>query len=444
VLSLSRADACIAIGRRQAAANVRWANNTVTTNGVEEQVSLSVISIIGRRVASVTRSYFPADRLEEMVRESESACRLNPEAADYVPLVEGEGSAADWSAPPLETDIHVFDRFAPELGAMFEAARRAGVQTFGYSEHTASTTWLGTSTGLRLRHGDRIGKVETTAKSPDFSRSTWVGAATGDFSDVRPAELFARLHQRLGWCERRIDLPAGAYDVIMEPSCTADLAIAAYGFMARREADEGRSPFSRAGGGTRIGERLFGNVTLSSDPGEPEIGVAPFHVGIESGDATSVFDNGVPIGPTEWVRDGVLRALVTPRYWAVRTAGAPAVPYVDNLIVAGEGPSLEAMIASTKRGLLVTCLWYMRTVDPQNALLTGLTRDGVFLVENGEVQGLVNNFRWNMSPIAAFAQTTEVGRSGLALPREHDEFLRAKAPPVRIERFAMSSVSAAT
>jgi predicted Zn-dependent protease len=445
VLALSRADACIVIGRRQATANVRWANNTVTTNGVAEDVSLSVIAIIGRRVASVTRTYFPADRLEEMVREAEAACRRNPEAADYVPLAGGAGAIAarDWAAPAADTDIHVFDTFAPALGAMFDGARRSAIQTFGYGEHQASTTWLATSTGIRLRHDDRLGKVEVTAKSRDFSRSSWAGTATSDFADVRPVEMLARLAERLRWSERRIELPAGPYEVLLEPSCTADLAIAAYGFMARREADEGRSPFSRAGGGTRIGESLFGSVSIASDPSEPDIETAPFHVGVESSDATSVFDNGVPLGRTEWVRDGVLRALVTPRYWAARESGE-VVPYVDNLVVAGAGATVDAMIASTRRALLVTCLWYIRPVDPQTALLTGLTRDGVFLVEYGEVQGAVNNFRWNMSPIAAFAQTAEIGGSGLALPREHDEFLRAKAPPVRIDRFNMSSVSSAT
>jgi predicted Zn-dependent protease len=144
------------------------------------------------------------------------------------------------------------------------------------------------------------------------------------------------------------------------------------------------------------------------------------------------------------VRDGVLNHLIAPRYWAAKIGAAGAVPYVNNLILDGSGPSMDEMIAQTDRALLVTCFWYIRTVDPQSALVTGLTRDGVFLVEGGEVKGAVNNFRWNMSPIAALAQATQIGRSGLALPREHDEFLRSKAPPLRIERFNMSSVSEAS
>lgn len=443
VLALSAADACIVIGRRQATANVRWANNTVTTNGEADEVSLSVVSIAGRRVGSVTRTYFPPEQLEGIVRESEAACARSPEAADFMPLLDGRGEPEDWHAPAGSTTIGVFEPFVPKLGAMFTRARGAGVQTFGYAEHTASTVWLALSTGLRRRYGDVIGKMDVTGKTPDFSRSSWAGSATQDFGDVEPGVLFDKLRERLAWAERSVAVPAGHYEVLLEPSCTADLALGAYGFMTRRDADEGRSPFSRPGGGTQLGERLFGDVTMSSDPGATGMRVPPFHVGVGSNDAVSVFDNGLPASRTEWVRDGRLQALFTPRFWAAK-AGTSAVPYIDNLVVAGDGPPLEQMIASTERALLVTCLWYVRTVDPQTALQTGLTRDGVFLVERGRVTAAVNNFRWNMSPIVGLAQAVEIGRSGRVLPREHDEFLRVKAPPVRVERFNMSSVSEAS
>lgn len=429
------------IGRREAVTNIRWAGNTVTTNGAIEQVSITVVSIVGRRTASVTRSYFPPESLEAIVRESEAACARRPEAPDYMPLVPGDGPPFDWDAPPASSSIRVFDGFTPRLGAMFARARRAGLETFGYADHTASTVWLATSAGLHCRHDDRIGRVAMTGKTPDFQRSAWTGTVTRDFSDVDAGALLDNLERRLRWSTRRIDLPADLYEVLLEPSCTADLALEAYAAMTRRDADEGRSAFSSPSGGTRLGERLFGDVTIYSDPRDPEVPATPFHVASSSDEASSVFDNGLSLARTEWVRNGELRALVTPRYWAARAGAGAAVPAVDNLIVRGDGPSLEEMITSTERALLVTCFWYIRTVDPQSALVTGLTRDGVFLVEEGQVKGAVNNFRWNMSPIAALAQATEIGRSGLALPREHDEFLRAKAPPVRIVRFNMSSVS---
>jgi len=443
VLRLSNADACMVLARRIASVNIRWAHNTVTTNGDADDVQLSVVSVIGRRVASVTRTYFPPERLEEIVRETEAACARRPEAPDYMPLLEGTGVPADWHAPPADTDIHVFDPLVPELATLFEHARGAGVATFGYAEFRTETTLLATSAGLKKRDTERIGKVEITAKTPDFARSSWVGQATHDFRDIDLREMFDRLQERLGWAARRIDVPAGSYEVLLEPSCAADLAIGAYSFMARRDADEGRSPFSKPGGGTRLGEPLFGNVTIYSDPAEPGIEAAPFHSGVESGEASSVFDNGLELSRTNWARKGVLEHLVTPRYWAKKQGLAAPVPFVNNLVLEGSGPAMAEMIAATDRALLVTCFWYIRVVDPQTALVTGLTRDGVFLVEGGQVKGAVNNFRWNMSPIAALAQATQIGKTGLALPREHDEFLRSKAPALRVERFNMSSVSEA-
>jgi predicted Zn-dependent protease len=443
VLRLSKADTCIVIARRVAAVNIRWAHNTVTTNGDADEAQLSIVSIIGRRVGSITRTHFPAERLEELVRESEAACARRPEASDYMPTLTGGEVPPDWGAPPVDADIHVFDPLVPQLGTLYERARTAGIPTFGYAERQTATTLLASSTGLRRRHTESIGKVEITAKTADFVRSSWVGQVTQDFRDIDLRMLFDRLQQRLSWSGTRIDMPAGAYDVLLEPSCAADLAIAAYSFMTRRDADEGRSPYSKPGG-TRIGERLFGDVSLYSDPFEPRVEATPFCYGVDSGGASSVFDNGLDQARTDWVREGVLQHLITPRYWAARIGVPHAVPYVNNLVVPGHGPEVDEMIAQTDRALLVTCFWYIRTVDPQTALLTGLTRDGVFLVERGRVMGAVNNFRWNMSPIAALAQAVQIGRSGMALPREHDEFLRSKAPALRIERFNMSSVSEAS
>ncbi len=161
-----------------------------------------------------------------------------------------------------------------------------------------------------------------------------------------------------------------------------------------------------------------------------------------SGDDRSVFDNGLPVERTEWVREGELNRLLTTRHTAGLT-GLPIAPAADNLILDGGGTkSLAEMVAGTERGLLLTCLWYIREVDPATLLLTGLTRDGVYLVENGEVAGVVNNFRFNESPVSLLGRATEVGRTERTLPREwSDWFTRAAAPAVRVPDFNMSSVS---
>lgn len=201
--------------------------------------------------------------------------------------------------------------------------------------------------------------------------------------------------------------------------------------------------FSRPGGGTRLGERLTElPLTLRSDPHAPGLESAPFVVAHSSGGDQSVFDNGLPVPATDWIADGALENLVTSRFAAALT-GLPLAPSLGNLILdGGDDRSLEEMVAGTERGLLLTCLWYIREVDPATLLLTGLTRDGVYLVEDGEVTGEVNNFRFNESPVDLLGRATEAGRTEKTLPREwSDWFTRAAMPALRVPDFNMSSVS---
>ena len=209
---------------------------------------------------------------------------------------------------------------------------------------------------------------------------------------------------------------------------------------------EGRTVFSQPGGRTRVGERLTElPLSLRSDPNEPGLECAPFVLAHSSGDDASVFDNGLPLQATDWVREGELAHLTSTRHSAGLT-GLPVAPGIGNLILdGGEDRSLEEMVAATThRGpcLLLTCLWYIREVDPATLLLTGLTRDGVYLVENGEVAGEVNNFRFNESPVDLLGRATEAGRTEKTLPREwSDWFTRTAMPALRVPDFNMSSVS---
>ncbi|MFD8812395.1 metallopeptidase TldD-related protein, partial [Streptomyces sp. NPDC059627] len=209
------------------------------------------------------------------------------------------------------------------------------------------------------------------------------------------------------------------------------------------DAAEGRTVFSNPGGGTRVGEKLTDlPLTLRSDPNEPGLESAPFVLAHSSGGDQSVFDNGLPVAPTEWVARGELKNLTTTRHSAGLT-GLPVAPAGGNLILdGGQDRSLDEMVADTERGLLLTCLWYIREVDPATLLLTGLTRDGVYLVENGQVTGQVNNFRFNESPVDLLGRAAEAGRTEKTLPREwSDWFTRAAMPALRVPDFNMSSVS---
>lgn len=453
-LELSRADGCVVIANETSTANLRWAGNALTTNGVTRGRTLTVVATVngGRGTASgvVSRSAVTAEELEPLVRAAEAAAREAEPAEDAQPLVERDPGAAvspGFTGSPATTSSEVFADFAPALGESFARARAGGRELYGFAHHALVSSYLGTSTGLRLRHDQPTGTLEVNAKSAGSGaaapRSAWAGRATRDFTDVDPAVIDAELAQRLAWAERRVELPAGRYETLLPPSAVADLLIDQLWSSSARDAAEGRTVFSKPGGGTRVGEKLSElPLTLRSDPAEPGLEAAPFVIAHSSGDDVSVFDNGLPLAATDWIRDGVLQRLITTRHTAALT-GLPLAPAVDNLIVdAGGTRSLEEMVASTERGLLLTCLWYIREVDPATLLLTGLTRDGVYLVENGEVVGEVNNFRFNESPVDLLARATEVGRTERTLAREwSDYFNRAAVPPLRIPDFNMSSVS---
>ncbi|MFJ2178315.1 metallopeptidase TldD-related protein [Streptomyces sp. NPDC101062] len=450
-LELSTADGCVVIADEQSSANLRWAGNALTTNGVTRGRTLTVIATVdgaqGTASGVVSRSAVTADDLEPLVRAAEAAARGAGPAEDAQPLVGADGAdgrgSAGFTDAPVETTSAVFADFAPALGESFARARAGGRELYGFANHELTSTYLGTSTGVRLRHDQPNGTLELNAKSPDRSRSAWAGRATRDFKDVDPAALDAELARRLAWAERKVELPAGRYETLLPPTAVADLLIYQFWSSAARDAVEGRTVFSLPGGGTRVGEKLSElPLTLRSDPYEPGLESAPFVIAHASGDDASVFDNGLPLAPTEWVRGGTLDRLVSTRHSAALT-GLPVAPGIGNLILDGGGErSLDEMVANTSRGLLLTCLWYIREVDPATLLLTGLTRDGVYLVEDGEVVGEVNNFRFNESPVDLLSRAAEAGRTEKTLPREWgDWFTRAAMPALRIPDFNMSSVS---
>ena len=413
--------------------------------------SLTVVATMGGATGTaagvVSTSRVEPGLVAELVRRAEQAAIDAGPAEDAAPLARDLGVSADWADTSPTTSAATFAALAPALGQSFQQARADDVELFGFAEHTLATTYLGTSTGARLRHVQPTGKIEITGKSHGRERSTWVGQATKDFADVSVPDLHAEIGRRLGWGERRIDLPAGRYDTILPPGAVADLMIYLYWSAAARDAADGRTVFSAPGGGTRVGETLAERaLALTSDPAYPGLESRPFAADIYSSATSSVFDAGQPLAATQWIHDGRLAALVQTRHSAAMT-GMPFTPAVDNLVLtdrAGSG-SVDEVVARTERGLLLTCLWYIREVDPQTLLLTGLTRDGVHLVEGGEVVGTVNNFRFNESPVGMLSRVRDAGATEGCLPREwSDWFTRTAMPALVVEGFNMSSVSQAS
>ena len=448
-LRTSSSDQCVVIVHDSTSANLRWANNTLTTNGVMHDVSVTVIAFHGTgegtAAGSVSASASSTEQVTRIVEQADAAAKASGPAEDANELVSGE-AAPDWFDPSGRTSIDVYSDFAPALGEAFGRASAEGRILYGFVDHDVTTTYLGTSTGLRLRHVQPTGHYGCTAKPTDLSTSAWVGGATRDFSDVDATAMDAELVRRLGWAERRVDLEAGRYDTVLPPTAVSDLMIYAYWTASAREAHDGQTVFSKRGGGTRIGETLSDKpLQVYSDPAYPRLEASPFVSTSSSNEIESVFDNGLPLSRTDWVKDGRLAALLQNRYSAKLT-GQPVTPYIDNLVVEVEGAtgSTQDLLAGVERGLLVTCLWYIREVDPQTLLLTGLTRDGVYLVENGEVTGAVNNFRFNESPVDLMRRFSHASATAPSFSREWgDYFPRTATPALRVPDFNMSTVSQA-
>jgi predicted Zn-dependent protease len=442
------ADGCVVLVQESSHADVRFALNTTTTNGVHRSRTVSVVALAGPSAGTATRTGVVGEAgVEEMVTAALADAKAAPPAEDSSSLVEGDSDRAHaFDRGPEETDASVLDGVLSSLSGAFERARARDAVLAGFAEHDVTTLYLGTSTGLRRAHVQPTGAVNLVARTSDGTGSAWVAEPS-----VAPSlqAMEDEIWRRLDWGRKTVSLEAGRYEVILPPSGVGDLmaTLAFYG-MGGQHAQDGRSVFSKEGGGTRVGETVSAlPFALYSDPAEPSVECTPFVATGASSSEVSVFDNGLPIGRTDWIRDGVLAHLRYHRAGAAKY-GVEMAPYVDNLVLRCDGDhggSVDDMVSRTERGLLLTCLWYIREVDPATALMTGLTRDGVYLIEDGAVVAAANNFRFNESPVDLLARATEVGTPVRSLGREFGEYLnRTIMPALRIPDYNMSSVSLAS
>jgi len=439
---LGKTDETIVLVADRADAALRWAGNSMTTNGESVSRHTTVISIVRQgdtaHVGSVRSSDVDPAVIADLVAASQQTALSAPAASDSAPQLPGIAAPADWDEPVPGTGAQVFSGLTGGLAQGFRGAD----QLYGYARHVVETTFVSTSNGLRRRYTQPTGSVEINAKRD--GASAWAGVSTPDFVDVPIDSLLEQLSTRLGWARQTIELPAGRYETIMPPSTVADMMIYLAWTMDGRGAQEGRTALSAPGGGSRVGEKLTDlPLTLYSDPAAQGLACTPFVAAPSSSERMAVFDNGMDIARVDWIRDGTINALAYPRAAAEEFDAPVAVP-ADNLLMTGGSASLADMIARTERGLLLTTLWYIREVDPTVLLLTGLTRDGVYVVEDGEVTAAVNNFRFNESPLDLLRRATEAGASEVTLPREWGDWAtRAAMPSLRIPDFHMSSVSQA-
>jgi len=447
ITSAATCDDCIVVVKDKSQANLRWAASTLTTNGVITERSVTVIAFVafegGMASGGVTRTDVNEADIPVLLEQAIVAAKAAGKAQDFAPLAK-DISIGNWAAEHVPTGPEIFKSFAPALGDMFAQSVRDKIELFGYAEHTHETTWIGSKGGMRLRKDSPVGRVEMTGKSHERSRSTWSGIETRDFSNVSVPRIDADIRQRLNWQATKVDLPAGRYDTILPSGSVADLFTYMMWVSGARDAFEGQSVFSKKGGGTRVGEKLS-NVGFQffSDPDYKQLPTANFVGTAVSSPFSSVFDNGQPIKHVDWMKDGVLQSLIQTRATAALTS-LDFTPLGENAIMSVDGGAgtLSDLISKVDDGLLLTTFWYIRMVDPNSLLLTGLTRDGVYHVKGGEVVGTTNNFRWNDSPVSALNRIAHAGATEWTQPREWaGDVFNMAVPPLVIKDFNMSTVS---
>ncbi len=449
ITSAADYDDCIVIVESKTQANLRWAGSTLTTNGVIATQKITVVAFVavegGMATGSVTRTSVAESEIIDIAKAAGIAARAAGKADDAAELKRNFASG-DWKAEHTPTGPDVFSGIAPELGETFRRSQSDQIELFGYAEHTHDTTWVGSKGGLRLRFDQPDGRVEMTGKSHGRSRSTWEGRASRDFKNLSISEIDLEIRTRLEWQGRKLELAAGRYDTVAPAGSVADLYAYLGWFTGAKDAFEGRSVFSERGqaGKTRVGETFAKlPINIYSDPHYKGLECSPFVVSGLSSSMSSVFDNGQSAPRNDLFKDGKLASLTQTRATSILTS-LPYTPAGGNIIVdlPGAKGDLNSLIADVKDGLLLTTLWYIRTVDPTTMLLTGLTRDGVYKIKDGEVIGAVNNFRWNESPVELLNRIKAASATSITQPREWaGDVARAAAPAVIFEQFNMSTVS---
>lgn len=426
VLKLSTADETRVNITSEWSGNTRFADSSITTSGGVTNVSVRVTAVLGRRRASATTNVLDDQSLKRTVDLAVSLARLSPEDPELMPELGPQTYPSVRAFVERTADLDPEVRNAAVKRAV-DAATAAGkpagaVFTAGFLEANANVVAVATSKGLFAYHQSTDAAFSMTSRTPDGTGSGWSSGGARDWSRIDPASIGRIAAQKAVASRNPQAIPPGLYTAVLEPQAVNDLVPLLSNALNARTADEGRSPFSKSGGGNRIGEKVADErVTLYSDPADPLLLGRPFDL------------DGLPIGRTVWIEKGVLRNLAYSRFWAQKQ-GVQPTPLSGGLSLAGGTRTTEEIIAGCERGILVTHFWYIRSLDPRTVLQTGLTRDGVFLIEKGKVTRGVKNFRWNESPLLMLNRLEDIGRSELTQAGQI-------MPSLRIRDFNFTSLS---
>ncbi|MDI1297403.1 MAG: TldD/PmbA family protein [bacterium] len=426
VVGLSKADECTAQLTGKIQGNIRFALNNVSTAGILDNIELQVQVAYGKKVGIATINQFDDASLERVVRRAEDLAKLAPDNPEFMPAVTKQV----YKTSPTFSEATA--AITPEYRAQVAAAsigpcKAQKLIAAGYLEDAQSFTAFANSKGNFGYQRSTVLDYTCTVRTQDGRGSGWVGTDTQDASRFKAdADIQIAMRKASASAEAKA-LEPGKYTVILEPMAAAGLIGFMFNFYGAREADEGRSFLSKKGGGNKIGEQVFGpQVNFYTDPWDPTAPCEPWD------------GEGLPRQRMDLVKAGKVTALDYTRYWAQKQ-GKPAVGQMGNILMTGGTKSTADLVRSTERGVLVTRTWYIRLVDPQTVLLTGLTRDGTFYIENGQIKYPIKNFRFNESPVIMLNNVEELGKPVRVPPDEVS--MNIMVPPMKLRDFTFTSLS---
>ncbi|KQV55411.1 MULTISPECIES: TldD/PmbA family protein [unclassified Duganella] len=427
VMSLSKADECIVTINGSRTGNIRYARNAVSTAGLVENTQLSVAVAFGKKQGTAVINEFDDKSLAKAVQRAEELARLAPENPEFMPTPDKQAFKGS------DTFSKSTDAINPEYRAQvaaysIEACKKKGLVAAGFFTDQSSFETVANSRGV-FGHQSQTGVDFTcTVRTEDGRGSGWVRRDAQDVARFDPrAAAEVAMEKAIRSAEAKA-LEPGRYTVILEPAATSDLLAFMFNGFDARSADEGRSFLAKKGGGNRMGDKLFDEqVNVWADPWDKDIPVLPW-------------DNQTLLARERMdiIRNGKIASLNYSPFWG-KKQGQRAVGQPGNIIMAGGSKSTEELIASTKKGILVTRTWYIRMVDPQTVLLTGLTRDGTFYIENGKIKHPVKNFRFNESPVTMLNNIEELGRPEV-LAGDESQF-QLLIPAMKVRDFNFTSLS---
>jgi predicted Zn-dependent protease len=397
VISFSKADGIEANLNGSNGGNIRYARNTVSTSGEDSNVTLAVQSNFGKKSGTATINEFDDASLEKVVRRAEELAKLSPENPEFM------DSLPQQTYGESKTFSEATAKITPEYRAQAAAnsinpAAAKDVTAAGFLDDSHSFASMMNSKGLFAYNQSTGVNFTATMRTNDGTGSGWVTRDFNDVSKLDTAEASRIAIDKAIMSKEAKAIEPGKYTVILEPAAASELLGNMFFNMGARQADEGRSFLSKKGGGTKLGEKLLDErVNIYTDPFNADVPASPW-----TGD-------GQARKKMDIISGGVVKNMFYDRYWASQKNVAP-VPFPGNIIMEGGSASLEDMIKDTKKGILVTRFWYIRSVDPQTLLYTGLTRDGTFYIENGKIKHPVKNFRFNESPVIMLNNLETLGK----------------------------------